>query len=215
MEIVWLGHACFRIRGREATVVTDPCPPATGYAIGKPTADIVTISHNHDNHSYLKAIAGSPTVLITPGEYEIHGAFITAISTFHDAEKGAERGKNLAFVIEMEDIKVCHLGDLGHAPSAEQVEQMVGSDILLIPVGGGSTIDGGQAAEIANMLDAKLVVPMHYRTETSKDKEMDTAERFLKEMQVTKVEPQAKLSVNRSAIPSDTQVVILDPRVKA
>jgi L-ascorbate metabolism protein UlaG (beta-lactamase superfamily) len=215
MEIVWLGHSCFRIRGREATVVADPCPPSTGYIIGKPTADIVTISHNHDTHSYLKAIAGRPTVLITPGEYEIHGAFITAISTFHDGEKGAERGKNLAFVIEMEDIKVCHLGDLGHTPSAEQVEDMVGCDILLIPVGGGTTIDGAQAAEIANMLEAKLVVPMHYRTETSKDKTMDTAERFLKEMQVTSVEPQAKLSINRSNIPGETQVVILDPRVKA
>jgi L-ascorbate metabolism protein UlaG (beta-lactamase superfamily) len=115
----------------------------------------------------------------------------------------------------MEDIKVCHLGDLGHAPSAEQVEDMVGSDVLLIPVGGGTTIDGAQAAEIVSMLEAKLVVPMHYRTETSKDKEMDTAERFLKEMQVTTVEPQQKLSINRSAIPSETQVVILDPRVKA
>ena len=215
MEIVWLGHSCFRIRGREATVVTDPCPPSTGYIIGKPTADIVTISHNHDSHTYLKAIAGSPTVLITPGEYEIHGAFLTAISTYHDGAKGTERGKNLAFVIEMEDIKVCHLGDLGHAPSAEQVEDMVGSDVLLIPVGGGTTIDGAQAAEIVSMLEAKLVVPMHYRTEASKDKEMDTAERFLKEMQVTAVEPQQKLSINRSAIPSETQVIILDPRVKA
>ena len=215
MEIVWLGHSCFRIRGREATVVTDPCPPSSGYAIGKPTADIVTISHNHDSHNYLKAIAGSPTVLINTGEYEIHGAFVTAISTYHDVEKGAERGKNLAFVIEMEDIKVCHLGDLGHTPSAEQVEEMVGSDVLLVPVGGKTTIDGAQAAEIVSLLEAKLVVPMHYRTETSKDKELDSAERFLKEMQVTSVEPQQKLSINRSAIPSETQVVILDPRIKS
>lgn len=215
MEIIWLGHSCFRIRGREATVVMDPCPPATGYTIGKPTGDIVTISHNHEAHSFLKAVAGKPTVLLNAGEYEIHGAFITGISTYHDGQKGAERGKNLAFVVEMEDIKVCHLGDLGHTPSAEQVEDMLGSDVLLIPVGGGTTIDGAQAAEIVSLLDAKIVVPMHYKTDLSKEKGLDPADRFLKEMQVKAAEPQAKLSINHSSIPSETQVIMLDYRGKS
>lgn len=209
MEIVWLGHSCFRIRGREATVVMDPCPPKSGYAIGKPTADIVTVSHQHENHNFVKAVAGSPTVLDSAGEYEIHGAFLTGIQTYHDSEKGAERGKNIAFVVEMEDIKVCHLGDLGHAPTAEQVEDMVGCDVLFVPVGGGTTIDGAKAAEVVSMLEAKLVVPMHYRTEAHKDG-LDSAERFLKEMEVKAVEPQPKLQITRSAIPADTQVVILD-----
>lgn len=212
MEIVWLGHSCFRIRGREATIVTDPCSPKSGYSIGKPTADIVTVSHAHDDHSYLKAVAGGPVVLDAAGEYEIHGAFVTGIATYHDAEKGAERGKNIAWVVEMEDIKVCHLGDLGHAPSAEQVEEMVGSDVLMIPVGGKTTIDGAQAAEIVSLLEAKLVLPMHYRTDAHKDAEMEAADRFLKEMQVTSVEPQAKLSINKSNIPSEPQVVMLDYR---
>jgi len=122
MEIVWLGHSSFRIRAREATVITDPCPPSTGYVIGKPTADIVAFSHAHDDHTYLKAVAGKPTVLDGPGEYEISGAFLTAIPTYHDGEKGAERGNNLVFVIEMEGIKICHLGDLGHVPTADQAE---------------------------------------------------------------------------------------------
>jgi L-ascorbate metabolism protein UlaG (beta-lactamase superfamily) len=212
MEIVWLGHSCFRIRGREATVVTDPCPPATGYSIGKPTADIVTISHNHDAHSFLKAVAGSPTVILNAGEYEIHGAFVTGVSTFHDGEKGAERGKNIAFIVEMEDIKVCHLGDLGHTPTADQVEEMVGCDVLMVPVGGDSTIDGAKAAEVVSLLEAKLVLPMHYKTAATKDKGLEPPDRFLKEMQVTTVEPQPKLSINRSAIPSDTQVIMLDYR---
>lgn len=209
MEIVWLGHSCFRVRGREATVVMDPCPPASGYTIGKPTADIVTISHSHDNHAYLKAVSGSPTVLSMPGEYEISGAFLTGIQTFHDSEKGGERGKNVAFIVEMEDIKVCHLGDLGHTPTAEQVEEMVGCDVLMIPVGGGTTIDGAKAAEVVSLLDAKLVVPMHYRTDAHKNG-LDTAERFLKEMEVKTVEPQAKLQISRSAIPAEPQVVLLD-----
>jgi L-ascorbate metabolism protein UlaG (beta-lactamase superfamily) len=211
MEIVWLGHSCFRIRGREATVVTDPCPPASGYSIGKPTADIVTISHGHPNHSHVKAVSGHPIVLTNAGEYEIHGAFISGIATYHDDQRGAERGRNLAYVIEMEDIKVCHLGDLGHTPTAEQMEDMVGSDVLLVPVGGGTTIDGAKAAEIANMLEAKLVIPMHYQTESHKDG-LEKAERFLKEMEVKAIEPQPKLSVNRTQVPTDTQVVVLDYR---
>lgn len=214
MEIVWQGHSCFRIRGREATVVMDPCPPGSGYVIGKPTADIVTVSHPHDNHNYLKAIAGHPVVLDVPGEYEIHGAFVTGIATYHDGEKGAERGKNIAWVVEMEEIKVVHLGDLGHTPSAEQVEDMVGADVLLVPVGGNSTIDGAKAAEIVSMLEAKIVVPMHYQTDVFKTAlgkgPLDTAERFLKEMEVKEVQPQPKLQITRSNIPSDTQVVLLD-----
>jgi L-ascorbate metabolism protein UlaG (beta-lactamase superfamily) len=211
MEIVWLGHSCFRIRAREATVVMDPCPPASGYSIGKPTADIVTVSHAHDNHSYLKAVAGKPTVIDSPGEYEIHGAFVTGIPTFHDGEKGAELGKNLAFIVEMEGIKVCHLGDLGHAPSADQAEDMTGADVLLVPIGGNHTIDGAKAAEIVATLEARIVIPMHYKTDAAKDN-LEPADRFLKEMQVASVEPQPKLSLSQSSIPSETQVVILDYR---
>lgn len=211
MEIVWLGHSCFRIRGREATIVTDPCPPASGYSIGKPTADIVTVSHDHDNHSYVKAVAGTPRVVDGPGEYEMHGAFITGISTFHDSEKGAQRGRNLCFILEMEDIKVCHLGDLGHAPTAEQAEEITGADVLLVPIGGVSTIDGARAAEIVSLLEARLVIPMHYKTEALKE-QLEPPDRFLKEMGVTTVEPLPKLSITRSSIPSDTQVMLLDYR---
>jgi L-ascorbate metabolism protein UlaG (beta-lactamase superfamily) len=209
MEIVWLGHSCFRIRGREATVVTDPCPPSTGYTIGKPTADIVTLSHRHDDHAFLKAIAGHPVVLDGPGEYEIHGAFITGIGTYHDSERGEERGENIAFIIEMEDIRVCHLGDLGHSPTAEQAEEITGADVLLVPVGGNSTIDGAKAAEIVSLLEARLVIPMHYKTTASRA-QLEPPDRFLKEMGVTAVEPQPKLSLSRSAIPHETQVMVLD-----
>jgi L-ascorbate metabolism protein UlaG (beta-lactamase superfamily) len=212
MDIVWLGHSCFRIRGREATIVMDPCPPASGYAIGKPTGDIVTVSHPHDNHNFVKAIAGSPTVLDSPGEYEIHGVFITGVRTYHDVEKGAERGGNLAWVLEMEGMKVCHLGDLGHSPSAEQAEEMTGADVLMVPVGGETTIDGRKAAEIVALLEARVILPMHYQTPALKG-QLETPEVFLKEMGVTAApEPQQKLSITRTTVPSDAQVVLLDYR---
>lgn len=213
MEIVWLGHSCFRIRAREATVVTDPCPPSTGYTTGKPTADIITLSHSHDDHTYVKAVAGKPTVIDSAGEYEISGAFLTAIPTYHDEERGGERGKNLVFVIEMEGIKICHLGDLGHAPTADQAEDMTGADVLMIPVGGDSTIDGAKAAEIVPMLDARIIIPMHYKTPVAKGK-LEPADRFLKELQATAVQTQPKLSISYNTVPSDTQVVLLDYRGK-
>ena len=148
-----------------------------------------------------------------PGEYEISGAFLTAIPTYHDGEKGGERGKNLVFVIEMEGIKICHLGDLGHVPTADQAEGMTGADVLMIPVGGDSTIDGAKAAEIVPTLDARIVIPMHYKTPVSKG-DLESADRFLKEMQATAVQAQPKLSLSYNTVPSDTQVILLDYRGK-
>jgi L-ascorbate metabolism protein UlaG (beta-lactamase superfamily) len=209
MEIVWLGHSCFRIRGREAAVVTDPCPPGTGYNIGKLSASIVTISHDHTNHSYRKGVAGSPRVIDGPGEYEMDGAFIDGVLTYHDSQKGAERGRNIAFIMEMDNLRLCHLGDLGHVPTADQVEEMSGVHILLVPVGGHTTIDGGAAAEVVSLLGPNLVIPMHYETPAAAVT-LDPLDRFLREMGVKAHEPQAKLSVSRSALPQETQVVVLD-----
>lgn len=191
--------------------MADPCPPSSGYNIGKPSADIVTISHRHQNHCYTKAVAGSPVQIDSPGEFEVHGVFITGIPTYHDGRKGAVRGDNVAYVMEMEGIRVCHLGDLGHTPTPDQVEEMSGVDILLVPVGGHSTIDGATAAEVVSLLEPRLVIPMHYRTEAMRD-QLDPLDRFLKEMGTKAVEPQAKLSVSRTSLPHETQVLVLDYR---
>jgi L-ascorbate metabolism protein UlaG (beta-lactamase superfamily) len=211
VEIVWLGHSCFRIRGREAAVVADPCPPSSGYSIGKPTANIVTVSHAHENHSYVKAVAGKPVLIERPGEYEIHGAFVTGIRTYHDEGKGATHGANVSIVMEMEGVRVCHLGDLGHTPTPDQVEEMSGVGVLLVPVGGQTTIDGATAAEVVNLIEPAIVVPMHYRTEVSKG-DLAPLDRFLKEMGAKDLEPQPKLTVTRSSLPQETQVVLLDYR---
>ena len=211
MEISWLGHSCFRVRGREATIVADPCPPSTGYTIGKPTANIVPVSHGHENPSFVKGIAGKPAILERPGEYEIHGAFMTGVRTYHDARKGAVHGPNVSFVIEMEDVRVCHLGDLGHTPTPEQVEEMSGVGVLLIPVGGHTTIDAATAAEVVSIIEPAIVVPMHYRT-ADVHSELATIDRFLKEMGAKDLEPQPKLTVSRRSLPHETQVVLLDHR---
>jgi L-ascorbate metabolism protein UlaG (beta-lactamase superfamily) len=134
---------------------------------------------------------------------------VTGVGTYHDSKKGATHGPNVSFVLEMEDIRVCHLGDLGHAPTAEQAEEITGADVLLVPVGGGSTIDGAKAAEIVSLLEAHLVIPMHYKTDSSKGS-LEPPDRFLKEMGVTAVDAQPKLSLSKSAVPHETQVMVLD-----
>ena len=209
MEITWLGHSCFRLRSREAVVITDPCSPATGHSIGKLTADIVTISHDHPGHSYLKAVSGTPIVITAPGEYEIAGVFIAGIPTYHEEKKGPQRSKNTAYMIEMDNIRLCHLGDLGHLPTPEQVEDMSGVDVLLIPVGATNTIDVHTAAEVVGLLEPAVVIPMHYKTAHSAAP-LDPLQRFLTEMGLTQVEPVAKVSFNRSSLPDETQVIVLD-----
>ncbi|HTE84019.1 MAG TPA: MBL fold metallo-hydrolase, partial [Dehalococcoidia bacterium] len=165
MEITWLGHSCFRLRSRETTVVTDPPSAEKGYSLPNLTATIVTVSHGHPGHNASALCGGSPRVIEGPGEYEVGGVLIAGVRTYHDDKHGQDRGPNTAFVIELEELRLCHLGDLGHIPTAEQREAMSDIDVLMIPVGGHSTIDGAGAAEVASLLEPKIVIPMHYRTD--------------------------------------------------
>ena len=209
MDISWLGHSCFRIRGRETTIITDPYSPTLGYSLGKPTAHIVTVSHQHPGHAYVQGIGGEPRLVTGPGEYEIGGVLLIGIATFHDGEKGGKRGKNTAYLIELDEISVCHLGDLGHVLTAEQVEELDNVDVLLLPVGGVSTINAPMAAEIVRQLEPKVVIPMHYQTEAL-NRELEPVARFLKEIGVEQVTPQPKLVLTRSSLPANTQVFLLD-----
>ncbi len=209
VDITWLGHACFRIRGSQATIITDPFPPGLGYSLGRPTARIVTISHQHPSHCYHKGVGGEPRIVSGPGEYEISGVLIIGIPTFHDARRGAVRGKNTVYLMEVDGVSVCHLGDLGHVLTTEQVEEIDVVDVLLLPVGGVSTITAAQAAEVIRQLEPKAVIPMHYKTPVL-TRELDPVEKFLKEMGVESISSQPKLSLSKSNLPLSTQVFLLD-----
>ena len=209
MEISWLGHSCFRIKGRQTAIITDPYSPGLGYSLGKPTASIVTVSHQHPGHCYTEGIGGGSRLVTGPGEYEIAGVLIIGISTFHDGEKGMRRGKNTVYLMEMDEVSVCHLGDLGHVLTADQAEELGDVDVLLLPVGGVSTINATMAAEVVRQLEPKVVVPMHYKTEALR-RELDTAERFLRETGIEQVVSQPKLSFSKSSLPASTQVFLLN-----
>jgi L-ascorbate metabolism protein UlaG (beta-lactamase superfamily) len=208
MDITWLGHSCFRIRGSQLVVVTDPFPPDLGYTLGKITADVITVSHQHPSHSYVQGIGAGARVVQGPGEYEINGGLIIGIPTFHDAEGGKTRGKNTVYLMEIDGISVCHLGDLGHVLTSSQVEEIGDVGVLLLPVGGVSTIDAAVAAEVIRQLEPKAVVPMHYKTPLIK-RELDPVEKFLKVMGAGPIEPRPKLSVTKSNLPLSTQIFLL------
>ena len=209
VDITWLGHSCFRLKGSHATIITDPYSAGLGYSLGKPTARIVTVSHEHPGHSYVEGVGGQPRVVSRPGEYEISEVLIIGIATFHDGEGGKKRGKNTVYLMEIDEVAVCHLGDLGHVLTNAQIEDIGNVDVLLLPVGGVSTINAPMAAEVVRQLEPKAIIPMHYKTPVLK-RELEPVDRFLKEIGAKQVTSQPKLSISKSNLPLSSQVFLLD-----
>ena len=210
MEISWLGHSCFHLRGKNVTLITDPFSPQLDRSLGKISAPIVTISHNHPGHNYAVGVDGSPRVVRGPGEYEISDVLITGVASYHDDKHGQELGRNTIYVIHMDDLVICHLGDLGHILQEEQLEEVADADLLLVPIGGQHTINATQAAEVISQVEPHIVIPMHY-SPTIGDA-VNPLDKFCREMGIEAINPQPKLSITRSALPAETQVVILSIR---
>jgi L-ascorbate metabolism protein UlaG (beta-lactamase superfamily) len=209
MEITWYGRACFRLKGKEATAITDPCPPATGFVAGKHDVDLLTISHAHPDHSYTRSISAGLT-LTRPGEYEFHDLLITGVRTYHDGSRGADRGENMIFAVEVDGVHICHLGDLGHLLTEEQVAELGPIDVLLVPVGGTTTVTPAEATEVVSQLSPKLVIPMHFAIDGAST-DLMSADTFLHEMSVEPIR-QPKAIVTPSSLPDETQVVLLEAR---
>jgi L-ascorbate metabolism protein UlaG (beta-lactamase superfamily) len=213
MDLTWLGHACFRLRGREGVVLTDPPDPRSGHAIPKTDADLVTISSDDPAHGSLRSVGGEPVVLSGPGEYEVREILVTGIRTFRDDEKGARKGRNTVFAIRLDDLVVCHLGSLGHSLPSDDLERIGDVDIALVPVSAeGDGLSAAVAAEVIHQLEPKVVVPMTYDPDSTKK---DSAfERLLHELGVKDLVPVPKLSITRSSLPENIQVVALDSRAR-
>lgn len=209
-EIKWLGHSCFRIRGREAVILTDPAGPITGYVLDRQQANIVTVSHDHPGHNALELLEPGYRAITGPGEYEISEVFIHGVRTYHDAEHGARLGKNTVYAIELEDLVICHLGDLGHVLTEDQIAQLGPIDILLVPVGGGPTLNAAQAVEVIGQLEPAVVIPMQYQTDAG-DREREPLDRFLKEVGVADATPRDRLAIRKSELGESMQIVVLRP----
>lgn len=211
MEITWFGLSCFRIRSRTATIVTDPYDKSVGLNLPRLKADIVTVSHDAPGHNAVRSVKGEPHVLSGPGEYEISGVFITGLDIRPENRRKRDRERrNTIFLFELEDLRVCHLGDLQHVPSQAEVEEVLGEvDVLLVPVGGGEALNAAQAAEVVSLLEPRIVIPMHYRVPGLTLK-LDPVQKFLKEMGSEKAPALDVLKISRGDLPEETQVIVLN-----
>jgi len=165
MQITWYGHSCFLLTSESGySILTDPCDPETGYELSNLVCDAVTISHEHHDHNCLAIVAGTPEIIRTPGEHLAGGISVKGFTNYHDNEKGAKRGANIVFLYEIDGLKILHLGDLGHMLPDETIKTIGDVDVLLAPIGGVFTINAKAATELADRLNAKVLIPMHYKT---------------------------------------------------
>lgn len=180
MKIEYLGHSCFKLTNSAGiSVVCDPYSDEIGYKMPKVEADAVTVSHRHFDHDCVRNVSNNPAVFDKEGVFDIHGVKIDSIKSFHDDAQGKKRGENLIFRFKMDDITVCHLGDLGENCSSRLIEKISAVNVLLIPVGGNYTIDAKTAREYVEKIKPQIVIPMHYSTADSKI-DIDKIDRFLK-----------------------------------
>ena len=196
-------------------MVTDPFDSSmVGFAFPKHiVSDIVTISHNHEDHNAVSQIEGSPFIVEGPGEYEIKGVGIIGTSSYHDGSKGSERGTNTMYHLEIDGVNIVHLGDLGCILTSDDIERLDGVDILFIPVGGGSTLDMNHVANLISELEPSIVIPMHYKTDKHNEKDfgdLQPVSSFLKIMGKEDVAPLSKFSVTKDKLPTEMQIVVLE-----
>lgn len=210
MHIYWYGEACFKIQTNETVIFTDPYNKEIGLTPPRTKANIVTVSHNHEDHNNTGAVADENSIILnTPGEYDVKGVKIMGIPSFHDKKEGRERGANTIFVFEAEDLRVCHLGDLGHLLSEEQIEQIGAIDVLLVPAGEGVILSAKEAAEVVSEIEPKMIIPMHYKVPGLKYN-FSEVDKFCKAMGIKKPALQEKILVKKKLLSADkTEVVIL------
>jgi L-ascorbate metabolism protein UlaG (beta-lactamase superfamily) len=212
MEITYLGHASFLLKTKDCKVLVDPFDPKIGLPSQKMTVDVVTISHHHFDHNFLTNVQGEPMVFDWPGEYEKNGVRIFGIQSYHDKKKGAERGENVIFRFEIDDISIVHLGDQGFVPDDKLIEDIGEVDVLMIPVGGATTIGSDEAAQTIKHLDPGIIIPMHYATDNlSKDiPQLEPVENFIKKMNVENVTTVDKLVLKKEDLADkDNQIIVM------
>ncbi len=214
MKVKWLGHAAFMITSDNGTrIITDPYATSKNltYDEIKETADIVTVSHGHSDHNNVAAVKGNPAVVKEAGTKEVKGIKFGGIPTYHDEAGGSKRGNNIIFCFEIDGIRVCHLGDLGHQLDDKQVAELGEVDILLTPVGGFYTIDAKVATEACGRLAPKVIIPMHYRNDRCSSFPVSGVDEFLQGKTGVSQVDTSEVEFKQGELPATTQIIVLKP----
>ncbi|OPZ88631.1 MAG: metal-dependent hydrolase [Firmicutes bacterium ADurb.Bin419] len=210
MKIKWYGHSCFLISSdKQIKIVTDPFDETVGYKLPDTETNIVSTSHDHYDHNNFKIFKGTPVLVKGSGKISIKGIEVTGVDTFHDEKNGKKRGLNTVFKFRVDGLNICHLGDLGHVLTPEQVKEIGEVDILMIPVGGIYTIDHVEALKVMETLKPAVTIPMHYKTKALKFK-LDEVDKFLEAAGEYKKVEGSKIEINEGNISDYPKVVVLD-----
>ena len=212
MDITWLGHACFRLRSDDIVVVTDPFPLSIGLRPDARPATIVTVSNSHPNHSGTDEVLGKPRVFNAPGEYEFRSVAVRGVMTPQLPDTPLEQ-RSVAFTVEMDGVNICHLGDITVPPTTRQIDELSPVDVLLIPTGGGCTMDVDQVLQTMQDLAPKVVIPMHH-SNPEVNVPLQAVDVFLNRMGLSEVQAQPRLSATTSNLGTDMRVVLLAPQAR-
>jgi len=215
MQIQYYGHSCFKLTAKPAgratddvTIFFDPFGKELGLRPPQGQTDIIFVSHEHHDHNNVDALKGDPVIIYTPGEYAVKGINVIGLDSFHDEKEGTERGHSTIFILEAEDLKICHLGDLGSDLSGKQLEEIDGVDILFVPIGGKYTIDGKKAAELVRKIEPIIVIPMHYKVAGS-TMDISDEQAFCSAMGSCPKEKTAKLNIKKKDLEGKGMEVVL------
>ena len=209
MKIKWLGHSSFLIESeRGIKIITDPFDETLGYKLPRIKANIVTVSHEHFDHNYVRGVKGRPVVFKGPVSRESHKMEFKGISSYHDNVYGGQRGLNIIFVIKADGLNLCHLGDLGHILNSDQLDEIGKVDILFIPVGGLYTINSSHATQIIEAIKPKITVPMHYKTDAIKFS-IDPVEVFLSNKNNVQRLKSSEFEITVDTLPKNAQIYVL------
>jgi len=216
MIIRYLGHACFLVTDSDGIrIVFDPYEPggfngAIGYGPINEPADIVVVSHDHADHNYVAGVPGNPRVITGPGVQSEEIILVRGIAAKHDASGGSERGENTVFCADIDDVRLCHLGDLGHELTPAQVEEIGSIDVLLCPVGGLFTIDAQAATRVVESLGPRITIPMHFKTAKTTFP-LAPVDDFLRGKKNVRRENASEITVTQETLPAEPQIIVLDP----
>ena len=211
MKIKWLGHASFLITSEGGTrIITDPYETNERIKYGqiKEPADVVTVSHGHSDHANVAAVQGKPAVV--KGTAEAGGIKFRGIAAHHDETGGSQRGSNIMFCFEVDGVRICHLGDLGHPLSQPQVKELGAVDVLMVPVGGFFTIDAKTASQLVEQVKPKVIIPMHYSSDRCA-LPIAPVDDFLKgKANVSRLDS-SEVEFKKGALPAGTRIMVLKP----
>ena len=214
MKIQYFGHSCFYIKNKEASVLMDPFSSLlVGLKMPKVETDMITVSHQHEDHNFIAAATNNPVIFDFPGEYEVKGVKVFGYQSFHDQEQGGKRGENIIFKVIINNVVLTHLGDLGHIPPENVLSELEDTDVLLVPIGGTYTINASEAKQLVELIKPSITIPMHYHLDQHNPQqfgELAKLSEFLKLMGQEALVPANKLEIKSEEDLPESELVVLE-----